>query len=38
MQKVLLNNGVEMPVFGLGFFQVPDLKECENSVMEVEVF
>ncbi len=33
MQKVVLNNGVEMPVLGFGVFQVPDLKECENSVL-----
>ncbi len=33
MQKVVLNNGVEMPVLGFGVFQVPDLKECEKSVL-----
>jgi 2,5-diketo-D-gluconate reductase A len=33
MHKVLLNNGVEMPILGFGVFQVPDLKECENSVL-----
>jgi 2,5-diketo-D-gluconate reductase A len=33
MQKVILNNGVEMPILGFGVFQVPDLKECENSVL-----
>jgi 2,5-diketo-D-gluconate reductase A len=32
MQKVVLNNGVEMPILGFGVFQVPDLKECEDSV------
>ncbi len=34
MQKVLLNNGVEMPLLGFGVFQITDAKECENSVYE----
>jgi len=34
MQKVKLNNGVEMPILGFGVFQVPDLNECERSVYE----
>jgi 2,5-diketo-D-gluconate reductase A len=34
MQKVVLNNGVEMPILGFGVFQVTDLKECEKSVLE----
>jgi 2,5-diketo-D-gluconate reductase A len=34
MQKVLLNNGVEMPLLGFGVFQVNDPKECEVSVIE----
>lgn len=33
MQKVILNNGVEMPILGFGVFQVPDQKECETSVL-----
>jgi diketogulonate reductase-like aldo/keto reductase len=33
MQKVKLNNGVEMPILGFGVFQVTDLKECENGVI-----
>lgn len=33
MQKVKLNNGVEMPILGFGVFQISDLKECENSVL-----
>jgi diketogulonate reductase-like aldo/keto reductase len=33
MQKVKLNNGVEMPILGFGVFQMADLKECENSVL-----
>lgn len=34
MQKVKLNNGVEMPLLGFGVFQVTDLAECERSVMD----
>jgi len=34
MQKVVLNNGVEMPLLGFGVFQVTDPKECENSVID----
>jgi 2,5-diketo-D-gluconate reductase A len=34
MEKVKLNNGVEMPILGFGVFQVPDLAECERSVLE----
>jgi len=34
MQKVILNNGVEMPVLGFGVFQVTDMAECERSVMD----
>jgi 2,5-diketo-D-gluconate reductase A len=33
MQKVKLNNGVEMPILGFGVFQVKDLNECERSVV-----
>jgi 2,5-diketo-D-gluconate reductase A len=33
MQEVVLNNGVKMPILGFGVFQVPDLNECENSVI-----
>lgn len=31
---VKLNNGIEMPILGFGVFQVPDLKECERSVVD----
>lgn len=31
---VTLNNGVEMPILGFGVFQVPDLAECERSVID----
>lgn len=34
MQKVKLNNGVEMPILGFGVFQVKDLDECERSVID----
>lgn len=34
MQKIILNNGVEMPLLGFGVFQVPDAEECERSVLE----
>lgn len=32
MQKVRLNNGVEMPILGFGVFQIPDQDECEKCV------
>jgi diketogulonate reductase-like aldo/keto reductase len=34
MQKVKLNNGVEMPILGFGVFQVPDPNECETAVLD----
>lgn len=34
MQKVILNNGVEMPILGFGVYQIPDPAECEQSVYE----
>ena len=34
MEKVKLNNGLEMPILGFGVFQVTDLKECERSVVD----
>lgn len=34
MKKVILNNGVEMPVLGFGVFQIPDAVECEKSVSD----
>lgn len=33
MQKIQLNNGVQMPLLGLGVFQIPDLNECEQTVL-----
>lgn len=34
MQKVMLNNGVEMPILGFGVFQITDQNECEQSVYD----
>jgi len=34
MNKITLNNGVEMPIIGFGVFQVNDPKECEQSVID----
>lgn len=34
MQKVTLNNGIEMPLLGFGVYQVPDLAECERSAAQ----
>ncbi|HEY3041977.1 MAG TPA: aldo/keto reductase [Pyrinomonadaceae bacterium] len=34
MKKIVLNNGVEMPILGFGVFQIEDLAECERSVSD----
>jgi 2,5-diketo-D-gluconate reductase A len=34
MQKVILNNGVEMPILGFGVYQIEDANECEQSVYD----
>jgi len=34
MKKVVLNNGVEMPILGFGVFQIADPVECERSVSD----
>jgi 2,5-diketo-D-gluconate reductase A len=34
MQKVILNNGVEMPILGFGVYQIQDPNECEQSVYD----
>jgi len=34
MQRVVLNNGVEMPLLGFGVFQVTESGECERAVYE----
>jgi 2,5-diketo-D-gluconate reductase A len=33
MQKTKLNQGVEIPLLGLGVFQIADLDECEQTVL-----
>jgi 2,5-diketo-D-gluconate reductase A len=35
--KVVLQNGVEMPLLGFGVYQVPDPEECERSVYDALV-
>ena len=34
MQKIKLNNGVEIPILGFGVFQISDAAECEQSVVD----
>lgn len=34
MKTIILNNGVKMPILGFGVFQMTNLEECENSVLE----
>lgn len=34
MKKIILNNGIEMPVLGFGVFQVPNPAECEKAVID----
>jgi 2,5-diketo-D-gluconate reductase A len=34
MYKVVLNNGVEMPILGFGVYQITDPEECETCVYE----
>ncbi|AIQ23092.1 aldo/keto reductase [Paenibacillus sp. FSL H7-0737] len=34
MQKVVLNNNVEMPILGFGVYQIQDANECEQSVYD----
>ncbi|MDR7235928.1 aldo/keto reductase [Neobacillus drentensis] len=34
MQKVILNNGIEMPILGFGVFQIQDENECEQAVYD----
>lgn len=34
MTYVTLNNGVEMPMLGYGVFQITDLEECEQCVLD----
>jgi diketogulonate reductase-like aldo/keto reductase len=34
MYKVVLNNGVEMPILGFGVYQITDPEECEGCVYD----
>jgi len=34
MEKVKLNNGVEMPILGFGVFQIANAEECERCVYD----
>jgi diketogulonate reductase-like aldo/keto reductase len=34
MKRVMLNNGVEMPILGFGVYQMTNPKECERSVQD----
>jgi 2,5-diketo-D-gluconate reductase A len=34
MEKVILNNGIEMPILGFCVYQITDAEECERSVFE----
>ncbi|MBV4417960.1 aldo/keto reductase [Clostridium tyrobutyricum] len=34
MEKVTLNNGVEMPILGFGVFQITDEAQCEQAVID----
>ena len=34
MQKIVLNNGVEVPILGFGVFQITDAEECKKSVYD----
>ncbi|MNQ26921.1 Glyoxal reductase [compost metagenome] len=34
MQNIILNNGIKMPIIGLGVYQVTDQRECEQSVYD----
>lgn len=34
MQTVTLNNGVAMPILGFGVFQIADLAQCEQAVLD----
>ena len=34
MEYTVLNNGVRMPLEGFGVFQVSDLAQCEQAVID----
>lgn len=37
MKKVILNNGVEMPILGFGVYQIEDPTQCEQAVYDALV-
>lgn len=37
MKKVILNNGVEMPILGFGVYQIEDPDQCEQAVYDALV-
>ena len=34
MKKVILNNGIEMPILGFGVYQITDTAQCEQAVRD----
>lgn len=34
MNNITLNNGIEMPILGFGVFQMQDMAECEQAVVD----
>jgi len=34
MKKIILNNGVEMPILGFGVYQIEDANQCEQAVYD----
>lgn len=34
MKNITLNNGIEMPILGLGVYQIPDYGECKKTVLD----
>ncbi|WP_286860051.1 MULTISPECIES: aldo/keto reductase [Sphingobacterium] len=34
MNNITLNNGIEMPILGLGVYQIPDYEECKKTVLD----
>ena len=34
MEKVILNNGVAMPILGFGVYQITDEAQCEQAVLD----
>lgn len=34
MHPVTLNNGIKMPILGFGVYQIPDLAQCEKTVLD----